>query len=97
MGFLDIYPQAQERAAKFQPYEGTQLPAYHDPYQQEILIGGPIIVIAGTLLIAAFWHRIYLRGLLTIVLAGLLTLCWKTATKARLFWSEVEDKAGGPL
>jgi len=25
MGFLDIYPQAQERAAKFQPYEGTQL------------------------------------------------------------------------
>jgi hypothetical protein len=36
MGFLDIYPQAQERAAKFQPYEGTQLPAYHDPYQQEI-------------------------------------------------------------
>src|SRR5450755_3184181 len=50
-----------------------------------------------TLLIAAFRHRIYLRGLLTIVLAGLLTLCRKTATKARLFWSEVEDKAGGPL
>jgi hypothetical protein len=61
------------------------------------LNGGPIIVIAGTLLIAAFRHRIYLRGLLIIVLAGLLTLCRKTATKARLFWSEVEDKAGGPL
>jgi hypothetical protein len=97
MGFLDIYPQAQERAAKFQPYEGTQLPGYYDPHQQEFLIGCTIIVVAVAILIAAIRYRIYLRGSLIIVMAGLLTLCRKTATKARLFWSEVENKADEPL
>jgi hypothetical protein len=97
MGFLDIYPQEHERAAKFQPYEGTRLPGYYDPHQQEILIGGTIIVVAVALFITAFRYRIYLRGSLIIILAGLLTLCRKTATKARLFWIEVEDKANRPL
>jgi Flp pilus assembly protein TadB len=97
MGFLDIYPRQQERAAKFQPYESTRLPGYYDPHQQEFLIACAIIVVAVAILIAAFRYRIYLRGSLIIVLAGLLTLCRKTATKARLFWSEVENKADEPL
>jgi len=97
MGFLDLFEKDREISGRFQPNEGTKLPGYYDPHQQEILIGGTIIVVAVALLIAAFRCRIYLRGSLIIVLAGLLTLCRKTATKARLFWSEVEDKADGPL
>jgi hypothetical protein len=97
MGFLDIYPQEQERAAKFQPYEGTRLPDYYDPHQQEILIGGTIIMVAVALLIAAFRYRIYLRSLLTTILGRLLARARMACSKVRLFWIEVEDKANKRL
>jgi hypothetical protein len=97
MGFLDLFEKDREISGRFQPNEGTKLPGYYDPHQQEILIGGTIVVVAVTLLIATFRYRIYLRGSIIIVLAGLVTLWRKAAKKARLFWREVEDKANGPL
>jgi hypothetical protein len=92
MGFLDIYPQEQERAAKFQPYEGTRLPGYYELHREEILIGSEILV-AAVLLVAAFYYRAYLRNALIIVLVGVLRMCRKAAAMARLFWREVEDRA----
>jgi hypothetical protein len=93
MGFLDLFEKDREISSRFQPGEGTKLPGYHDPHQQEILIGGTIIVVAVALLIAAFRYRIYLRGSLIIVLAGILRMLRKAATRVRLFWREIEDTA----
>ena len=58
---MDLFEKDREISGRFQPNEETKLPGYYDPHQQEILIGGTIIVVAVALLIAAFRYRIYLR------------------------------------
>jgi hypothetical protein len=96
MGFLDIYPQEQERAAKFQPNEGTDLPGYYELHHEEFQMTG-IILVASLLLIAVFRYRKYLRSSLTTILGCLLARGRMTASKVRLFWIEVEDKANKRL
>jgi hypothetical protein len=96
MGFLDLFESSQSISARPQPNEGTHLPGYYDLHQQEILIGGATLA-AAALLIAVFRYRTHLRNALIVLLAGILRLSRKTATKARLFWSEVEDRADQSL
>jgi hypothetical protein len=96
MAFLDLFESNQSISMRPQPNEGTNLPGYYDLHQQEILIGGAILA-AAALLIAVFRYRTHLRNALIVVFAGALRLRRKTATKARSFWSEVEDRADQSL
>jgi hypothetical protein len=96
MGFLDIYPQEQERAAKFQTNEGTNLPGYYELHREEFLMAG-IILVASLLLVAVFRYRKYLRSSLTTILGRLLERGRMAASTVRLFWIEVEDKANKRL
>jgi hypothetical protein len=96
MGLLDLFEKTQSISAQPQPNEGTHLPGYFELHQEGILIGGAIVV-AVALLIAGFRYRTYLRSGLIIVLAAILGLRRKMVTKARSFWSEVEDRADQSL
>jgi hypothetical protein len=96
MGFLDLFEKDQSISMRPQPNEGTELPGYYELHRQEIWMGAAILVSAA-LLIAIFRYRMYLRGSLITVLAGAMTLYRSVAAKARLIWSEVEDRADRPL
>jgi hypothetical protein len=92
MSFLDLFEKDQSISMRPQPNEGARLPSYYELHQQEILVGGAILVATG-LLILAFHYRAYLRNALIGVLVGILRMFRKATTMARLFWREVEDKA----
>jgi hypothetical protein len=75
---------------------GNHLPGYYELHREEFLMIG-IILVASLLLIAVFRYRMYLRSSLTTILGCLLAQGRMTASKVRLFWIEVEDKANRSL
>jgi hypothetical protein len=74
------------------PNEGTHLPGYYELHREEFLMAGTILF-ASILLIAVFRYRMYLRSSLTTILGCVIAGGRMTASKVRLFWIEVEDKA----
>lgn len=92
LSFLDLFEKDQSISMRPQPNEGTHLPGYYELHREEFLMVG-ITLVASLLLIAVFRYRMYLRSSLTTILGCLLARGRMTASKVRLFWIEVEDKA----
>jgi hypothetical protein len=92
MGFLDLFDKSESISMRPQPNEGTHLPGPFELHREEIVIGVAIVV-AVALLIGLFRYRANLRNSLIDFLAAVVRLRRKTVTKARSFWSEVEDRA----
>jgi len=96
MGFLDLFEKSQSISMRPQPNEETHLPSFYDLHREEIVIGGAIVVAAG-LLVGVLRYRANLRNALIVFLAAVVRLRRKTVTKARSFWTEVEDRADHSL
>jgi hypothetical protein len=92
MSFLDLFDKSQSISMRPQPSEGTYLPGFYDLHREEIVICGSIAV-AAALLICVLRYRSNLRNALVVALASAVRLRRKAATKARSFWTEVEDRA----
>ena len=96
MSFLDLFEKDQSISMRPQPNEGTDLPGFYDLHREEIAIVG-VILVAAALLICVLRYRSNLRNALVVALASLVRLRKRTATKARSFWTEVEDRADRSL
>jgi hypothetical protein len=96
MGMLDLWEKSRSISMRSQPNEGTDLPGFYDLHQEEIVIGGAIVA-AAALLIYILLYRSNLRKALIVALASVVRMRRKTTSKARSFWTEVEDRADRPL
>jgi hypothetical protein len=96
MGILDLWEKSRSISMRPQPSEGTDLPGFYDLHRKAIVVSGAITATAA-LLICVLLYRSNLRKALIVALASVVRVRRKTATRARSFWTEVEDRADRSL